>query len=254
MHPHRGFDILTYVLDGSDGFQHKDSLHRNPRIYRGGTAQWMRTGSGVLHEEYWETLPYRRTNVELFQLWINLPASQKMDEPVITYIGESTDTPWIQTEKEGVTVRDVSGTLDACFNGAASVVKRPPISIQHVTMQPGTTWKVSVPPHHSAVLYIREGTATLGGTQVAKALQTATFGADSITSIQNDDQRTFLDFLLLTGEPLREPVAMGGPMVMNTEQELNDAYRQLQNGTFLKRSVALREHEETQQRQSGLVV
>ena len=101
MHPHRGFDILTYIMDGSDGFQHRDSLNKNSRIYRGGTAQFMRTGSGVLHEEFWETKPDARTDIELFQIWINLPAFQKMDEPVIQYIGKATDYPWIEETSKG---------------------------------------------------------------------------------------------------------------------------------------------------------
>ena len=250
MHPHRGFDILTYILDGSDGFQHRDSLNRNPKMYRGGSAQWMRTGSGVLHEEFWETRPDRRTSIELFQVWINLPASQKMDEPVIQYIGESTEHPWIEGQPvNGVRVRNVGATLDASLfpnnDGelatplrTAVVQKRPSVSIQHVTMKPGTTWTVSAPPEHSAALYVREGAATLGS-RTANTLQTATFGPNGdILKILNADRRVTLDFLLLMGQQLREPVAMGGPIVMNTEKEVNDAYRQLQNGTFLKRTVA----------------
>lgn len=268
MHPHRGFDILTYVLDGSDGFQHRDSLNESTRIYRGGTAQWMRTGSGVLHEEYWETSPDRRTNIELFQLWINLPASHKMDEPVIEYIGESSDQPWIEEEPtEGVRVRNVGTTLDASLFGkdrsndgstvqsSSGVRKRPPVSIQHVTLEPGTTWRASAPPNHSATLYVREGTATLpisSSSQQVKALETATFASDGdCVEIQNASRKSPLDILLLTGEPLCESRALGGPIVMNTEQELNDAYRQLRNGTFLNRNVALRDHEETLRRLTG---
>ena len=76
MHPHRGFDILTYVLDGSDGFRHRDSLG-GERTYRGGSAQFMRAGRGAMHEEFWETRDDRRTSVELFQVWINLPRRRK---------------------------------------------------------------------------------------------------------------------------------------------------------------------------------
>lgn len=274
MHPHRGFDIFTYVLDGSDGFRYRDSLNDNPRTYRGGTAQWMRTGSGVLHEEYWETGPDRRTNIELFQLWVNLPSHQKMDEPVIQYIGRDTEQPWMETEPvEGVRVRHVSDTLDASLfpnekhdsdkdgdtndKAQTSVQKRPPVNILHVTLQPGATWTAAAPPEHSAMIYVREGTATLPDSSqvsVVKALQTATFASNgSEVTIHNADRRKELDMLLLTGAPLREPVAMGGPIVMNTEQEINDAYRQLQNGTFLNRKVALRDHHETLRRSGRLV-
>ena len=262
MHPHRGFDILTYVLDGSDGFRHRDSLGNQNRIYRGGCLQWMRTGSGVLHEEFWETRPDRRTNIELFQLWINLPASQKFDEPVVHYIGTSTDYPWketIATDNDGVRVRDIGATLDASLlcdesngNNKAVANSRPPVTIRHVTMDPDTEWTATAPADQSALVYVREGTASFeaSGTgsrsNFAKSLQMATFRADGDTFfIRNVDKRRPLDFLLLTGEPLREPVAFGGPIVMNTQEELNDAFRQLSNGTFLRRDIALREHEKT---------
>lgn len=258
MHPHRGFDILTYILDGSDGFRHRDSLHKNSKIYRGGTAQFMRTGSGVLHEEYWETKPDRRTDIELFQIWINLPASKKMVEPVIQYVGKSTSNPWKEETSNGIRVRHVGATLDDSLyadesgndsnSEESSVQRRPPINIEHVTMKPRTAWTATAPADHSAVIYVREGIGTFGTQQqqVVKALQTATFHSDgSSITIQNSDRKKPLDFLLLTGAPLHESVAMGGPIVMNTEQEINDAYRQLQNGTFLKRQVALREHDET---------
>ena len=271
MHPHRGFDILTYVLDGSDGFRHRDSLRDESRVYRGGCAQWMRTGAGVWHEEFWETRPDRRTDIELFQLWINLPAAQKLDEPAIRYIGATTEDPWKEEEPvgAGVRVRDIGATLDACLYNdndgdgrtpsrssdddrktTTIIHKRPPVSIRHVTMEPGAQWTVPVPADHSAVLYVREGAATLGEQeQRAKALQTATFRPDGDTiHIRNAERRTTLDLLLLAATPLREPVALGGPIVMNSEQELNDAYRQLSNGTFLKREVVLHQHEETMRR------
>ena len=261
MHPHRGFDILTYVLDGSDGFRHKDSLGDGSRVYRGGCAQWMRTGSGVLHEEFWETRPDRRTDIELFQLWINLPAAQKFDEPAVRYIGATTDDPWVEKLTGGVRIRDIGATLDASLsnqdgsNGSETAIiqKRPPVSIRHVTMEPGTQWTVQVPSDHSALLYVREGVATLGEDK-AKALQTAIFRPDGDTiKIRNSERRSTLDLLMLTAKPLREPVALGGPIVMNSEQELNDAYRQLSNGTFLKREVALRQHEETMRRAGRIV-
>jgi redox-sensitive bicupin YhaK (pirin superfamily) len=247
MHPHRGFDILTYIMDGSDGFQHRDSLNKSSTIYRGGTAQFMRTGSGVLHEEFWETRPDRRTDIELFQLWINLPALHKMDEPVIEYIGKSTDTPWIEETSNGVQVRHVGSTLNACLSRYDLNDVGRSTTIDHVTMKPGATWTATATAHHSALLYVREGTGTLGREQeFVKALQTATFHSDGgAITIQNADLRKSLDFLFLAGVPLCEPVAMGGPIVMNTQQEINDAYRQLQNGTFLKRHVVLREHGET---------
>ena len=253
MHPHRGLDILTYVMDGSDGFKHRDSLGGS-RTYRGGCAQWMRTGAGVLHEEFWETKPDRRTSIELYQLWINLPSVQKFDEPAIHYVGTTTENPWVEeTLPSGVWVRDIGETLTGALQSHDNVKTRPPVSMLHVTMEPGTEWVAQTPPDHSAVLYVREGVATLPNSSkaTAKALQTVTLGHGSKHElvIQNDQRNgDKLDMLLLSAAPLREPVALGGPVVMNTNEELNDAYRQLRDGTFLDRNVALQEHAETLRR------
>lgn len=260
MHPHRGMDILTYVLDGSDGFRHRDSLGGS-RTYRGGTAQWMRCGSGVLHEEFWETSPDRRTNVELFQIWINLPGKRKFDEPAIHYVGADTDQPWIEDKRSNVMVRNIGDTIDYATVGSerSTVNSRPPMNLQHVKIDPGAEWMVTVPRHHSALLYVREGKALLPGSalltsseangkpagQIVSALQSATFARDSDIIVIHNANRgrgDILDLLLLTGAPLREPVAMGGPVVMNTQEELDDAFDQLSDGTFLDREKVLRQH------------
>lgn len=259
LHPHRGLDILTYILDGSDGFRHRDSLGGS-RVYRGGCAQWMRTGSGVLHEEFWETRNDRRTNIELFQLWVNLPSKQKFDPPHIQYLGYTTDHPWVEHHSDGVKVRDIGATLDASLpmqkkeKNEPVVNNRPPVSVLHVTMQPGSQWETAALRQHSALLYVREGTATLPSfdksqpEQTANTLQTATFRANGDLIVVRNARRRPLDFLLLTAAPLREPVALGGPIVMNSEEELNDAFRQLSEGTFLNRDVALRQQADTLRR------
>lgn len=273
MHPHRGFDIWTYVLDGSDGFCHRDSLSNNKEasvIYRGGCAQWMRTGSGVMHEEFWETKPNRRTSIELFQLWVNLPAKQKFDPPVVEYVGTATEHPWMETRLDnGVHTRHLTDTLDASLFGEASMAattstststdndnknrpdskvrQRPRIEIQHVKIPPGTTWEATALSSHSALVYVREGTATLPEQdQKIKSLQSASFQSDGDKVVFRNMERTkSLDLLFFTGQPLRESIAMGGPIVMNNQQEIMDAYRQLQAGTFLDRDVALRTQKQT---------
>jgi redox-sensitive bicupin YhaK (pirin superfamily) len=256
LHPHRGLDILTYVLDGSDGFCHKDSLGGS-RVYRGGCAQWMRTGAGVMHEEFWETRDDRRTSIELFQLWINLPAAQKLDPPAVRYVGDSTNTPWTEeTLPTGVRVRDISQTLDLASSASpdndddnGNIRPRPPVQIQHVQIPAGTTWEASIPRRNSALVYVREGVATVGEQQHVNALQSATFHSNGNTvRLRNTQPRQTLDLLLLSGQPLREPVALGGPIVMNSEQELYDAYQQLSDGTFLDRDVALRQQAVTNKR------
>lgn len=262
MHPHRGFDIFTYILDGSDGFQHRDNLGTTSKIYRGGTCQFMRTGSGVLHEEFWETDSKRRTNIELFQLWVNLPAIRKFDEPAICYIGQDTPYPWVETdiidsETESVigSVRDISGTLDEAtktadgkdidISSTPMIHSRPPLKILHIKLQPGGRWTPSAPSSHSAVLYIRTGSASIsngGDSVVATTRQTITFAPDGdFLSVENNDNEKVLDMIALIAMPLKEPVVSAGPIVMNTSEEINDAYRQIQNGTFLKRDLVLQE-------------
>ena len=270
-HPHRGFDILTYVTDGSDGFRHRDSLGGS-RTYRGGTAQWMRAGSGVLHSEFWETREDRRTDVELFQLWVNLPGSMKFDPPAVRYVGEGTSDPWVELgadDNGGVAVRDVGATLDRSTAAATTTDSegdgparsRPRVGILHASIPPGTSWTAPAPRGMSAVLYVREGEAVVlpgggagGGQQGSRIavgkLQTATFAPDGDSVVVRNGARrggsgggggALLDVLLLTGVPLREPVTQAGPIVMNTRGELEDAYRQLSEGTFLDRKEVLQQ-------------
>ena len=263
MHPHRGFDIWTYVLDGSDGFQHRDSLGKEERTYRGGTAQWMRTGSGALHEEFWETSPDRRTNIELFQLWVNLGSDQKMDPPAIRYLGQdSTTTNWIERkiEHEGNTVgtvRDLTSTLQTSldaedWDGQGSVVRpRPPLKILHVKLDKGgAEFSLETDVHMNAVLYVREGTAKvrdMAGEEVSvKELQSATFSHNGDFVTVRSGDKSPVDFLLMAAQPLGEPSVQGGPIVMNTQEELYDAYQQLQDETFLDREYVLKQHNRRQ--------
>mmetsp|Transcript_5852 Transcript_5852/g.8585 ORF Transcript_5852/g.8585 Transcript_5852/m.8585 type:complete len:495 (+) Transcript_5852:59-1543(+) len=300
MHPHRGFDILTYILDGSDGFRHRDSMG-GKRTYRGGSAQWMRTGSGVLHEEFWETSPDRRTNIELFQLWVNLPASHKFDPPAIHYLGKDTESSqWIEhdiidpeSNKKVGSVRDLGATLyqaidrnsikestssqsqqEAGFErvlveraGSSSEEEadvvgkarhRPPVQIMHVTIDPGAQWTVEAPLEQSALIYVRKGSANMRGLAGDKVLvqpqQTATFGhnggtitvenshsnSESANGNSQKQDKNALDILLLMATPMEEPISQAGPIVMNTAAEVNDAYQQLEDGTFLNRNYAMK--------------
>jgi redox-sensitive bicupin YhaK (pirin superfamily) len=198
-------------------------------------------------------------------VWVNLPAKQKFDPPHIQYLGDTTNHPWVEHHSDGVKVRDIGATLDASLpmqkkeRKEPVVNNRPPESVLHVTMQAGSQWETPAPRQHSALLYVREGTATLPSLdksqpeQTANALQTATFRADGDSIVVRNVRRRPLDFLLLTAAPLREPVAFGGPIVMNSEEELNDAFRQLSEGTFLKRDEALRQHADTLRRTGRMV-
>ena len=245
LHPHRGIDILTYILDGSDGFRHTDSLG-GETTYRGGSAQFMRSGRGALHEEMWETRSDRTTRIELFQLWVNLPASQKMDPPAIRYLGREWGAPYAQRDEldaggRAVRVRDAldAALLSSATEGGGDVLRsRPQLRVRHATLASGATWTADAPREHTAMVYVSRGSAITSARQV-DAGSTAVFARDGdavrLTNAApgNAAAGRECEVLLLTGAPLREPVALGGPIVMNTEEEVRQAYRELRDGTFL---------------------
>mmetsp|Transcript_19263 Transcript_19263/g.24530 ORF Transcript_19263/g.24530 Transcript_19263/m.24530 type:complete len:239 (+) Transcript_19263:214-930(+) len=171
---------------------------------------------------------------------------KKMDKPAILYVGKDTDHSWLEEETEGgeVRVRDVGATLNKAINSDSNVKSRPTINIQHATFQPGAKWKVHVPHKQSALLYVRRGIAAFPNTlSTITALQTATFAADGdFIDVWNVSKQNDLDVLLLTGDPLQESIAMGGPIVMNTSKEIQDAYQQLSEGNFLDRDTVLQQH------------
>jgi redox-sensitive bicupin YhaK (pirin superfamily) len=254
MHPHRGIDILTYVLDGSDGFRHRDSLGRSC-VYRGGAAQFMRSGRGAMREEYWETRSDRTTRIELFQLWVNLPSRQKTDPAAIRYVGDAWGAPYdeeVQLDSRGRATRVRHALDDALLaragqgggsdGGAGTLARRPPVSVVHATLQPRAAWRHAVPAEHTALLYVRRGAALVpaaegsgnGPSTRVPAGSSALFERDGdAVAMRNPADDEPCDVLLLSGAPLREPVALGGPIVMNTRDELRQAYRELQAGTFL---------------------
>ena len=201
------------------------------------------TGAGAQHEEFWETSDDRRTSIELFQIWINLPASQKFDPPSIRYLGAAHGAPWREEVVDGGTrVRTV---LDEAIVAAASEScegatpnQRPRAEVLHAWIPAGGAWNPKVGADSSCSLYCREGQVSVpgpAGMVNVKAGESCGFasGADAI-AVANA-ARGESDVLLLVGERLREPVAMGGPIVMNYDWEIDEAYRELQAGTFLKR-------------------
>ena len=232
--------LLARTFDFRTG--HRDSMGGS-KTYRGGSAQWMRTGAGAQHEEFWETSDERRTSIELFQIWVNLPASQKFDPPSIRYLGAAHGAPWHEEVVDGTRIRTV---LDENIVAAASVGdgatpnRRPRAEVLHAWIPAGGAWNPKVGADSSCSLYCREGQVTVpgpgGGQVTVKAGESCGFapGADAITCA--NAARGESDVLLLVGERLREPVAMGGPIVMNYDWEIDEAYRELQAGTFLKRS------------------
>jgi redox-sensitive bicupin YhaK (pirin superfamily) len=226
-HPHRGFETVSYVLAGR--LEHKDSAG-HARLLNPGDVQWMTAGAGVVHSEMPESR-FTQTGGRLhgIQLWVNLPQRDKMMPPRYQEI-PAADIPVAQTEDKSVTVRVIAGEA----LGAKAVIQtRTPITYLHFTLQPGATIIQPVPKEYNAFVYILDGSG-LFGTEPApgddgQMVLFSQDGEDVAIANPADAQRP-LDFLLIAGVPLNEPVVRYGPFVMNTEAEITQAIDDYQAG------------------------
>jgi redox-sensitive bicupin YhaK (pirin superfamily) len=220
-HPHRGFETVTYMLNGR--MRHRDSAG-NEGLLQGGGMQWMTAGRGVIHSE----IPEQEEGVmEGFQLWVNLPASRKMSAPWYRDFA-SRDIPEYTTT-EGVTVRVLAGNS----NGVAGAITRDVTEPQYldIHMPPGTTFSTALPDTHNSFIYVYRGTAVIGGTPVGTrrmGILSNTQGADGVTITAEDEVR----LILVSGQPLREPIVQYGPFVMNAQQEIHQALADFRNGVL----------------------
>jgi redox-sensitive bicupin YhaK (pirin superfamily) len=227
MHPHRGIETVTYLLDGI--VSHRDSLG-NAGALGAGDVQWMTAGSGILHEE----MPKPKDGkMGGFQLWVNLPAKLKMTRPRYQDV-PSARIAEVQREDE-VRIRVIAGSVDG-VKGAITEIFADPAYLD-VLMPAGRSFEQPVPQGHTALAYVFEGQGILGtsadgaGTPVA-ATRLVVFGDGDIVGIRTEG--TQVRFLLLSGRPLGEPIARHGPFVMNTREEIQQALRELREGTFIK--------------------
>jgi len=226
-HPHRGFETVTYILDGR--LEHKDSVG-NAGLLNPGDVQWMTAGAGVVHSEMPEA-EFTRTGGRLhgLQLWVNLPRRDKMMPPRYQEISAA-HIPVAQTDDGAVTVRVIAGEA----LGAKAVIEtRTPIIYLHFTLQPGAAIAQPVPKNYNAFAYVLEGAGLFGSEQErGEAGQMIIFGQDGeeVTITNPVEAQQPLDFLLIAGVPLNEPVVRYGPFVMNTEAEIIQAIQDYQNG------------------------
>jgi redox-sensitive bicupin YhaK (pirin superfamily) len=225
-HPHRGFETVTYMLDGR--FEHKDS-HGHSGKLAPGDVQWMTAGAGVIHSEMPEK-EFARSGGRLhgFQLWVNLPRKDKMTKPRYQDI-QSAKIP-VAKSADGVQVRVIAGES----MGARAVIDtRTPIMYLHFTLKPGAEVAQPVPQDYNAFAYVVGGKGSFGG-KAAQRGQAVLFENDgSEVSIKASDD-TPLDVLLIAGVPLGEPVSRYGPFVMNTEQEIYQAIEDYRSGRMGK--------------------
>ena len=223
-HPHRGFETVTYLLDGR--MRHKDNAGNEGVIEPGG-IQWMTAGRGIIHSEMPEQEDGR---LEGFQLWVNLPASHKMTEPAY----QEHDASNIPVEsRPGAKIRVITGETSEGTAGPVSQPLTEPLYLD-VSLEANTTFSEIVPKHHNAFVYVIEGSITLESEQgeeisvMRDQLAVLTEGA----TIELESTQQAARFLLIAGKPLGEPIARSGPFVMNSQAELKQAFRDYQNGEF----------------------
>ena len=241
-HPHRGIETITYVLAGN--VEHGDSIG-NSGIISAGDIQWMTAGSGIIHQE----MPKgdQQGRVHGFQLWANLPASLKMTPPRYQEV-KSLDIPEV-TDDDGTHVRVVCGSFWG-MSGPVDGIAADPVYID-VSVQPGKRKTIPVETKRHAFAYVFEGSGKFSDASDPLAVPTEGAGwLDSNPSAEADNRSLILfdrgdevtvqageegiRFLLVSGRPLKEPVAWYGPIVMNTQEELRAAFKELNQGTFLK--------------------
>ena len=221
MHPHRGIDTVTYMLEGSTA--HRDSLG-NSGLIGPGDVQWMTSGRGILHEE----MPRRGEsgNIYGFQLWVNLPSKLKMTAPRYQEVNAATIPTY---EKDGVKIRVVAGQVHDVI-GPVTEIAASPLYLE-VELAPGTIYEQPIPGGHTLLAYVFEGEALFADTTVA-AVHMLKFAEGD--SLRVKTENSFVRFMLMAGAPFREPIAPYGPFVMNTMEEIQQTLVELHNGTFIR--------------------
>lgn len=228
-HPHRGFITVTYCMKG--GMIHRDSLgikqvYGAESRHQSKDVQWLTTGAGILHEEMWDIDTNNKgifdtSDQELYQLWLNVPASSKLCSPKVELLGKE-EMPVVASIDGLCTTKVIAGEY---HNSKATVQTLSSLNIFHVQIKPGGTWEASIPdPHRTGIIYMRQGSVQLD-TQRIPPHHTAYLDPYGSKLILQADSDTGADFLLLTGAPLREPVSAQGSMVMNDSTEINQAYQ-----------------------------
>ena len=228
-HPHRGFETVTYMLDGM--LRHQDS-HGGGGLITDGDTQWMTAGSGLLHiETPPEHVVMSGGLFHGFQLWVNLPAAKKWSPPRYQDI-KAGNVSLVRSTDGGTLLRVIAGRVGE-HAGPGST--HTPITLVHATLSPGAELRLPWRPDFNALVYALAGSGTVSsGERPIRMGQLAALGAGDTVTVRADvlqeSRSPNLDVLLLGGQPIREPVAAYGPFVMNTRAELVQAYEDFQAG------------------------
>jgi redox-sensitive bicupin YhaK (pirin superfamily) len=223
-HPHRGIETVTYMLEGR--VEHADSMG-NAGSVDAGNIQWMTAGSGIIHQE----MPKPVDGVMGgFQLWVNLPRHDKLMHPRYQEIRR--DQIPVVTAGNGVTVKVICGTFGEVSGPVKDIVADP--DFLDVSVPPGSRFALRVKPGYTVFAYVIGGEGTLDEGGVSLRNHDLALFSDGDKVIAAGIGTQPFRFLLLSGKPIREPVAWQGPIVMNTDEELRQAFRDYRDGTFIK--------------------
>ena len=224
-HPHRGFETVTIAYKGE--VTHKDS-HGGGGTIKTGDVQWMTAGSGLVHEEFHSSEFAEQGGLfEMVQLWVNLPASDKMTAPKYQAI-EAIQIPVIKFDDEAGYLRVIAGEY-AEQQGPANTFS--PINVWDVVLKAGHQAHFHVPIDHTSLIVLLEGELLLNGTQQVLDHSVVIFGKDGEAHVQVEAVQN-AKFLVLTGKPLNEPIQGYGPFVMNNKDEIIQAFDDFNNGKF----------------------
>jgi hypothetical protein len=221
MHPHRGIETVTYMLKGS--VTHRDSIGNKGTI-NAGDIQWMTAGGGIMHEE----MPHASANgLDGFQLWVNLPAKLKMTKPRYQEVA-SKEIPVV--EKNGARILVVAGEVEGVKGAVTEIYAEP--AYMDVTLPGNKEFTHGIPRGHAAFAYLFNGAAVFDDNgEIIESPTLVVFHDGELVTIKAQNQGA--RFILVSGKPLNEPVARYGPFVMNTQEEIHEALRDLNRGTFV---------------------
>ena len=218
-HPHRGFETVTYMIQGL--MRHKDSSGAEGLLRPGG-VQWMTAGRGIIHSEMPEQSEGEMSG---FQLWVNLPAAEKMCAPRYQEF-EPDDVPLVDAA-DGVPVRVIAGEVAGTVGPVGKIAIEP--TYLDIDLAAGSSFTQPLPDGHTAFIYVFKGAAEIGDEKVPEDHMAVLTDGDSVTIKSADGGR----LILVAGKPFGEPVARYGPFVMNTTDEIRQAIQDYQQGTFL---------------------
>jgi len=217
-HPHRGFETVTYMMAGK--MRHKDSAGHSG-VIEAGDVQWMTAGKGIIHSEMPEQEQGRLAG---FQLWLNLPAEHKMTQPKYQ---EYASRQFAVEQQDGVTIKVVAGETD---NGTKGIVENDytaPV-LWFVELADSTHFKNQLPDGHSAFVYIEEGVVTLGERTIRQGELAVLSNRGILEMVAVKEAK----LLLVAAQPLKEPIARSGPFVMNTREQIEQAYSDYRDGVL----------------------